>query len=275
MTGYGTREVAQILGLSAAQVRGYVRAGLLTPGRGSRGEYRFSFPDLVFLRTAKGLSDARIPERRIRRALRVLAREAPEPGRLPDVRVAAEGSRVVVGDGTSRWHPESGQTLLEFGGEGREAPVERLSREAPSPGRDGLSAEDWYERALDLESLEPAQAQEAYEAALRLEPSHGAARVNLGRLLHERGDAAAAEAHYRAALVEKPGDATAAFNLGVALEDLGRDREALFAYERALELDPSDADAHFNAANLCERLRDTAAALRHWMSYRNLTRPAD
>jgi tetratricopeptide (TPR) repeat protein len=276
MTGYGTREVAQILGLSPARVRGYVRAGLLAPGRGPRGEYRFSFPDLVFLRTARGLLEARIPERRIRRALRVLAREAVEPGRLPDVRIAAEGSRVVAGDGKSRWHPESGQTLLEFGREGREAPVEPLSRETPTPARrDGLSAEDWYERALDLETREPARAQEAYEAALRQDPSHGPARVNLGRLLHERGDAAAAEAHYRAALAGKPEDATAAFNLGVALEDLGRDREALSAYESALQLDPSDADAHFNAANLCERLRDTAAALRHWMSYRNLTRPAD
>ena len=100
--------------------------------------------------------------------------------------------RVVAGDGTSRWHPESGQTLLEFGGEGSEAPVEPLSREATTPARrDGLSAEDWYERAVDLEAGEPGRAQEAYEAALRLEPSHGAARVNLGRLLHERGDAVA------------------------------------------------------------------------------------
>src|SRR5690349_19661928 len=54
MTGYSTTEVAKILGLSPAQVRGYVRAGFLSPERGDDGRMRFSFPDLVFLRTARG-----------------------------------------------------------------------------------------------------------------------------------------------------------------------------------------------------------------------------
>ncbi len=277
MTGYATREVAQILGLSAARIRAYVRAGLLVPGRGPRGQYRFSFPDLVFLRSAKGLLEARIPQRRIRRALSELARAMPEPGRLAQVRIAAEGRRIVAGDGASRWLPESGQTLLDFGASEPEGPVSPSPCEVfPSARREEVpSAQDWYELALELESGDPEKARDAYERALRLEPDFPEARVNLGRLLHDQGDAAGAETHYRAALDASPDDATAAFNLGVALEDLGRDREALDAYRRAIVLDPDDADAHFNAANLCERLRETAAALRHWMSYRNLTRLAD
>ena len=59
MAGYGVRAVSKILGLSATQVRSYVRAGFVAPDRGARGEYRFSFQDLLVLRTAQGLVAAR------------------------------------------------------------------------------------------------------------------------------------------------------------------------------------------------------------------------
>jgi tetratricopeptide (TPR) repeat protein len=273
MKGYGTREVSQILGLSPGQVRSYVRAGFLSPSKGPGGRYRFSFPDLVFLRTARGLLEARIPPRRIRRALRSLARELPERGRLTDLRITADGLRIVVADGDSRWEPQTGQTLLDFGVEEFAPGIAPLTREAASPahGEETLCAQDWYELALELEAGAPEQARVAYENALRLDPDHAEAHVNLGRLLHEQGDAAGAEARYRAALEARPDDATAAFNLGVALEDRGRLREAREAYERAVELDPADSDAHFNAAHLCDRLHDTAGALAHWKSYRKLT----
>ena len=38
--------------MSAGELRGYVRAGFLSPERGERGELLFSFQDLVFLRAA-------------------------------------------------------------------------------------------------------------------------------------------------------------------------------------------------------------------------------
>src|SRR2546426_5976315 len=62
MTGYTTKEVARLLGLSPAQIRSYTRAAFLSPARaaGGRGELRFSFQDLVLLRAAKGLMAARI-----------------------------------------------------------------------------------------------------------------------------------------------------------------------------------------------------------------------
>ena len=67
--GYSTKDVANLLGLSVEQVRSYVRAGFLSPRQGPRGEYSFSFQDLVLLRTAKGLLAARVPRRRVRIAL--------------------------------------------------------------------------------------------------------------------------------------------------------------------------------------------------------------
>ena len=272
MTGYATREVAQALGLSAAQVRSYVRVGLLSPARAPRGHFRFSFPDLVFLRTAKSLLDARIPARRVRRVLARLVQELPDSGRVTELRIQADGARIIVADGSSRWQPESGQRLLDFDATlaARVAP-HPAADDAPELRSEALGADRWYALAMDLEEREPEGAAEAYERALVLDPGHADAHVNLGRLLHERGDAASAEEHYRFAMAARPADATAAFNLGVALQDLARDREALAAYERAIALDPDDADAHFNAAAVSERLGDSAAALRHWTGYRRLT----
>src|SRR5438067_12316381 len=114
MSGYGAREVAKMLGLSVSQVRAYVRAGFLEPTRGPRGELRFSFQDLVLLRTTQGLVSARIAPRRVRSALRKLKEQLPEGRPLRGLHIRAEGDRIVVVDGQSSWSPESGQILFDF-----------------------------------------------------------------------------------------------------------------------------------------------------------------
>ena len=74
MKSYTTRDVARLLGLSEAQVRSQARVGYLFPDRGARNAYRFSFQDLVLLRAARALTEARVAPRRIHRALRALQR---------------------------------------------------------------------------------------------------------------------------------------------------------------------------------------------------------
>lgn len=270
-SGYSTKDVAALLGLSAEQVRSYVRAGFLAPEQGPRGEYYFSFQDLILLRTAKGLLAARVPRRRVRLALQNLREQLPEDRALTGVRISAQGHHVVVRDGRDLWNPESGQAVFDF-------ELSELAREASTlPLRTPETKEDepdgagdWYERGSELEEVSPEEAMAAYRRALELDPGLADAHVNLGRLLHERGEAAEAERHYRLALAVRPEDATAAFNLGVALQDLGRLAEAAEAYEKALEIDRSLADAHYNLAGLYERLGQPEAAFRHLRTYRTL-----
>jgi tetratricopeptide (TPR) repeat protein len=266
---YTVREVASMLGLSPAQIRSFASQGFLDPERGTRGELRFGFHDLVILRTAGELSAAQIPQRKVRRVLQRLREQLPSRGSLAGVRVAADGDRVVVSDGHSMWNPESGQALFDFSVEDIEAKTATLVRVARS---DEPTADDFYDLGCDLELSSSDEAREAYERALELDPDHVDSHVNLGRLLHEDGAPAAAEKHYRAALSLDPEHDTAAFNLGVALEDLGRVRDAIAAYERAVELDPDNADAHYNVAGLYERRGEKPAALRHLKEYRRLTR---
>ena len=65
MSGYTTKQVAELIGIKSDAVRHYVRRSLLAPSKGARGEYRFSFQDVVLLRTAKGLIDAKVSIRKI------------------------------------------------------------------------------------------------------------------------------------------------------------------------------------------------------------------
>jgi tetratricopeptide (TPR) repeat protein len=260
-----------MLDLPEVEVRRLARAGFVAPRRGQRNELRFSFQDLVVLRTAASLLQARIPRTRVRRALRSLRAQLPEGRPLAAVHVRAEGDRVVVQDGGARWHPETGQVLLDLdvGDLARQvAPVIRAAVRRSVP----LDADAWYRWGCDLDDASPGEAETAYRRALDIDPDHGGARLNLGRLLHARGDARGAELHYRRATASAEHRALAAFNLGVALEDQGLLDEALLAYARALEADRALADAHFNASRLLERIGRREDALRHLAEYRRLSR---
>src|SRR5438093_7520870 len=274
MKGYSSSEVARMLGMSAGQVRSYVRSGFLQPARGARRALLFSFQDVVLLRTAKGLVEARIGARKVKRILKELKERLPSGRPLASVSIVAEGNRVVIREGTSRWTTD-GQGLFDFdvGDLARKVkPIVSRAAEAARGAQDEQSAEDWYDLACHLELYSREEARDAYRRTVELDPHHANAHVNLGRLLHEAGELEAAEAHYRLALAASPDASIAAFDLGVVLEDLDRQPEAIEAYERALGTDPSCADAHFNVARLYEKAGKMAAALRHFNAYQRLTR---
>jgi tetratricopeptide (TPR) repeat protein len=236
MKVYSSREVAGLLGMSIPQVRAQARAGFLRPERGPRRAYRFSFQDLVLLRSAKALGEARIPSRRVRQALRRLRKQLPQNRSLTDIRIVAENGRIVVRDGASIWNPESGQFHLEFKparrGSAPPAPKTRKTGHRPDPADD---------------------------------------HVALGRRLYDANEVTEAIAQYRKALSIKRHHPAAAFHLGVALEDLGKINEAIDAYRRAVESDPFYAEAHLNLARLYEKAGKKTAARRHLKSYRELT----
>src|SRR6266699_2422399 len=239
MTGYTTEEVARLLGLSPAQIRSYTRAGFLSPARAARGELRFAFQDLVLLRAAKGLMAARIPAAKIRGSLRRLKQQLPRGRALSELRITAEGHRVVARDGALAWNPDSGQLVLDFDVASlaeRAAPLARRQAAAARRVEDDLDAEQWFDLGLELEVSAPED-----------------------------------ETHFRAVLADYPEHATAWYNLGIALEDRRRINDAVKAYEQAIAADRRLADAYFNLARLYEHAGKRAAALRNLSKYRLLT----
>ena len=272
MKGFSTREVTEVLGLPASKILSWTRSGLLTPERGPKGAYLFSFQDVVLLRAAKELLDSEVPARRVRAALEALREQLPVGRPLSAVHISSIGDRVLVRDDGAEWEPDSGQLTIDFAvaeiAEAAEPVARRIMAE--QAGAPDMSADDWYDTALDLEAVAPDSAIDAYREALARESDHADAHVNLGRILHEQGDLPTAERHYRAASAADPEGGPARYNLGVALEDQGRVDEAIHAYRDALSVDDRLATAHFNLSRLHEERGDAAEALSHLAAYKRL-----
>lgn len=272
MTGYTTREVAEILGLSPRQVRSYARSEFIDPGRGPRNHYRYSFRDVVLLRVVRDLLAADVPPRRVRAALAALRDRLPAGRPLSSVKIATDGERVLVKEADVAWEIESGQLTIEFAVSDlaeRAVPFARRRVDEPAAAR-ALDADDWYNVGVDLEAVALEEAARAYRMALDADPEHPQANVNLGRLLHEIGEVATAREHYRRAMAAEPKNPVAAYNLGVALEDAGDLEGAIGLYRRAVRLDPERADAHFNLARIYEGRGEREKAFRHLLRYRAL-----
>ena len=272
MKGYTTREVAEVLGLPTSKILSWTRSGLLTPQRNSRGAYLFSFQDLVLLRTARDLLAQDVPARRVSEALEALREQLPVGRPLSAVHVSAVGDQILVQEEDSIWDPNSGQLQIDFDGTNvakQTEPVARRALEAHT-NQESMSADDWFNTALDLEAVTSDEAISAYHKALALEADHADAHLHLGRLLHEGGQVQEAESHYRSATDADPESGRAFYNLGVVLDNQGLQAGAIEAYQAALRLDENLAVAHFNLSRLFEAEGRRPDALRHLAEHKRL-----
>ncbi|MBB6096061.1 tetratricopeptide (TPR) repeat protein [Povalibacter uvarum] len=278
MQTYSAADIERILRLSRSTLRGLIKSGFVKPERGPRRELRFSFQDLIVLRAARTLLEAKVPARRINRSLQDLRRHLPEEAPLSGLSIGAVGDQVVVRDGKNHFHADSGQYVLGFDvsvENGVLRVVERKEETAKRAEPEPADMEEWFNRALELEETNPGEARAAYQRVVDADPENCAAWTNLGRLLHEEGETRDAEHIYRRAVEQCGPDPVLMFNLGVLMEDLGRPQAALEAYQSAITEDPSLADGHFNLARLYEAIGQQQHAIRHLGQYRRLVKNAD
>jgi len=295
MPSYTVQDVERVLRLSRSTIRGLVDAGFVKPERGARRAYRFSFRDLIVLRAARALIDAKVPRRRICRSLEDLRRHLPEAMPLSGLSICAVGDRVVVRDGTARFQADNGQYLLgldvtlengvlhvvdrpetvtqssQINGAAHSSHSDAARPPRSAPGAPApKTAEQWFNEALELEVADSRAARGAYEHAVSIDPQHVASWINWGRLLHEQGATKEAAKVYLRAIDQCGRDPLLLFNHGVLLEDLGKTGDAIEAYHAAIEEDPDLADCHFNLARLYEAMGKPQHAIRHLGQYRRL-----
>jgi tetratricopeptide (TPR) repeat protein len=282
MHAYDSKDLERLFGLPASAVRALTRAGTIHPVRRA-GKLHYTFQDLVVLRTASALRAANISSQRINRTLQKLRSALPVESSLHQLSLIALGNRIAIREGRTLREPESGQYALALEiveEKGRLHVISRQSATGPADtaapaaatanaagSATSYTADELFEQALDVEDTDPKRARELYAAALRAEPNHVEARINLGRLLHADGQLREAERIYREAVRPEP---MLAFNLAVLLEDLEREPDAILAYRDTLAMDPLFADAHFNLARLYERAKDAKSSLRHLLAYRRM-----
>jgi tetratricopeptide (TPR) repeat protein len=271
--GYSLRSVQSLLRVSRRVLSGLIEAGFVEPARGPRNELRFSFQDVVLLRTAYQLQSADIPSRKIVRALAKLKAGLPAELPLSGVRITAVGNSIAVKTGPSQWDANSGQLLLDFEVAPIKGEVAFLDSMPRSVKEAHVQAEEWFALAEQIAAMDPTGAEQAYRKAIELSPEpHFVAYANLGVLICEaQSRCEEALAVFDEALKHFPDAGLLHFNKAVVLEELGRTDDAMASYRRCIELDPQRADAHYNMARLSELRGDKQGLLRHLSAYRKLT----
>jgi hypothetical protein len=274
---FSVQDVERVLRLSRSTIRGLIKTGFVQPARGPKRQLQFSFQDLIVLRAARALMEAKISRRRINRSLEDLRRHLPEQMPLSGLSISAIGDHVVVRDGKNHFQVDDGQYVLglDVSVENGVIRVVEHKETLPAEAPPAETADDWFDKALDLEDADVKAAQTAYERAVELEPDYVGAWINLGRLLHARHDEKKAEIVYRRGIQECGANPVLFFNLGVVLEDLGKIDDAIDSYQAALSEDPNMADGHFNLARLYEAQGKEQHAIRHLGQYRRLITTSD
>lgn len=260
MDRYSRADVLRMLRISARQLAGWEKAGLI-PATDS-----YSFFDLLQLRKLHELSAKRVRPAVIRESLRAMQQVAGMENPLLEASAFASKSRVAFRHQGASVEPLAGQFVMDF--------TERRVIEPAKiqPMRTAETAAEFFARGVSLEEDPGAQneAIEAYNKCVELDPQHAAAYINLGTLYYNRQDYVLAERYYRKAIEVDPRYALAYFDLGNVLDETGRLPEAIRAYHSAIALAPTYADAHYNLALAYDKSRQPRKALGHWQAYSRL-----
>jgi len=262
---YTLKRVQELLGLSPTVVRALVGKGFVAPQRGQRNELRFTFQDLLLLKTADGLRRAEVPTRRIVASLTSLRAELPDGVPLTGLRIMSTGGGVAVREAAGVREATTGQLLLDFEVQVDSGTVVLVADLAKVPERPD---EDWFRVGEVLEGSSPEKAEEAYRKALAADPERVEVLVNLGALLCDQSRCPEAVAMFDYAVAGGTRSALLHFNHAIVLEEVGELERAEDAYRSALELDPAMTDAHYNLGLLLEKRGDGQGALRHFSAYR-------
>jgi DNA-binding transcriptional MerR regulator len=123
-TGYSSQQVMKITGLSRRQLSYWRQTGLIVPKqRTSGGHARYSFADLLALKTARKLIEAGVSVQRIRKSITSLTSFLPScTAPLTELSLVATGDMILVLHREAAFEALSGQEWIY--------PVAELEREA-------------------------------------------------------------------------------------------------------------------------------------------------
>lgn len=268
MTSYSRQDVLRILQISAHQLLGWERAGLIPPSQQS-----YTFQDLGQLRTLRILREDDVSAASIRDSILAMKAVAGMANPLLEACLVRTGTRLAFRHHGAMVDPIRRQLLFDF--ERFEKP-DQLDRQSartskPANGNPRVEPTGIQERFLAAvqaeEAGEKARAIALYEEILDLDPDYAPASINLGTLHFHLRQYPRAEEFYRRATIADPGYVLAYFDLGNVLDELERLDESIAAYCRAVALAPRYADAHYNLALAYERKGQHRPALRHWQAY--------
>lgn len=267
MSSYSRQDVLRILQISAHQLQGWEKAGLIA------AQQTYSFQDLGQLKTLRSLREEHVPAASIRHSISAMKAVAGMANPLLESTVVLSGTRLAFRHRGAMVDPIRRQLLFDFERAGQKDAIAE-STPLPLPRKDGSqNLQDSFLAAVQAEEAGDKQrAIDLYEQLLVSDPTYAPAYINLGTIYFHLRQFGRAEELYRRATIADPDYVLAFFDLGNVLDELDRLDDSISAYRRAVELSPRYADAHYNLALAYERKGEYRAALRHWHAYLRLDR---
>lgn len=265
VTRYSRQDVLRILQVSARQLQGWERVGLIDSLES------YTFQELSQLRKLRLLSSQRIRSSRISASIAAMKRVSGMANPLLEAGVVHAGSRIAFRHQGAVVDPISRQLVFDFDGPQPAGPCIVVGAAASQQYIESQASDLFYQAVRMEDEQGPVrQVIELYTRAIELHPKHAAALINLGTIYYNQRQYLLAESVYRRAAEADPNYALAFFDLGNSLDELQRLNEAIEAYKKAIRLVPKYADAHYNLALAYERIGEHRKALPHWMTYAKL-----
>ena len=112
-----------------------------------------------------------------------------------------------------------------------------------------------------------AEARDAYEAALKINPNHASTLSNLGVVYYQLGQLADAKDTFNKALSLNPNDAATHYLLGAAELQMDDLNAADTSFQKALELQPDLPEAHFGMGMLRRMQGRTDEAIQQFQAF--------
>ncbi len=291
---YTVKDVARLFELQEARVRYWAQTGIVGPSIRRSGRALYTFQDLISIKVAKDLLEQGLSLQAVRKSLESLRAALPHVERpLTELRILADGDRVVVAGQDAPYDAATGQVVMQFA---VAALSQRVAEVLPLPGREEAAPADVPAPAPVVRAAAPAprepeptsayaaflaageaadageieRAERLYRRAVELDEHLAAAWTNLGSLLERRGARGEARSACEQALALDPEQPEARYNLANLLADVGETELAVAEYRRVAATCPHFADAHFNLALALLRAGQSAGARAHLARYLEL-----
>lgn len=278
---YTPAMLADLLGVSVAEIRRWSRLGLIVPRREILRLAYFDFDEVAAAKRLAQLLAAGASPAEISRKIDELRQYAPGIARpLAELAVVVDGKQLLIRHG-QQLREATGQLRLDFGLEplldaANSEPVLSISefrREQSTTPRQPLSvsAESALQQAaIHDESGNLAAAAECYRATLASQGPSAAICFQLADVLYRLGDLTASRERLYMAIELDENFVEARANLGCLLLELGESELAIAAFEGALAQHGDYADVHFFLARALDQANRRDEATPYWIRFLEL-----
>ncbi|MDP6928784.1 MAG: tetratricopeptide repeat protein [Planctomycetota bacterium] len=253
---YTIFQLSRILDVSVADLRRWVRAGLLQPVRIVGRLCFFDFPQIATGKALRHLIADGVGLSRIAKSLQQLRRWSPDESISPrSLAMATQGGNAMIENDDGHIIQADGQMLFNFHTTDQHpAEPQQIASRSMRAGQENL-----FDRSVSI-----------YQRTTSTGSPNASLCFRLGKIFYRLNRKNAAARQFGQVVRMEPGRMEAWNHLGNTLVDLNRLADAIISFRRTLLLAPNNDNAHYKLAETLFQIGRTSDARHHWQRYLEL-----